>query len=71
MTRMMCRYCGEIFDKEEVSTPMKDKGWVWMKDSCPKCHKGMDDWYISDILWDMYSKEITLRAIRYNRRVKE
>lgn len=29
MTRMMCRYCGEIFDKEEVSTPMKDKGWVW------------------------------------------
>lgn len=70
MTRIMCRYCGEIFDKEEVSTPMKYKDWVWMKDKCPKCHKGMDDWYISDILWDMYSKEITLRAIRYNRRVK-
>lgn len=69
MTRFMCIYCGEKFDKEEVSHPMKNcPGWVWVEDQCPKCHKGMDDWYISDILWDMYSAEIIRRAVRYCRR---
>lgn len=44
--RFMCRYCGAIFNKEEISRPMKNQGrgllgdWVWMDDQCPKCKRG-------------------------------
>lgn len=71
MTRFLCIFCGESFDKEDVSIPMKNSpGWVWMRDSCPKCHRGMDNWYISDILRDMYFNQILKRAIRYCKVVK-
>lgn len=70
MTRMMCRFCGEWFDKEDVSKPMGG-GWVWMRDDCPKCHRGMDDWYISDILWNLSLPGIIRRATRYCRRAEQ
>ena len=29
MTKYMCVYCGRVFKKEDISTPMKDSpGWV-------------------------------------------
>ena len=67
MTRFMCRYCQRIFEKEDISKPMKDcPGWVWMRDNCPVCRKGMDDWYVSEYWW----KNMWLEAIRYQRNVK-
>lgn len=48
MTSFFCVYCGRVFDKEKISTPMKQApGWVWMRDMCPGCGKGFDDWYVS------------------------
>ena len=66
MTRFMCRFCGRVFEKEEISTPMKEEGWVWMRDNCPVCRKGMDDWYVSESWW----KNEWLVAIRHQRNVK-
>jgi len=48
MTRMKCRFCGEIFDLKDISRPMDSSKlfrFVWVEDRCPKCKKGMDDWY--------------------------
>lgn len=53
MTKMRCIHCGEIFDLEDISKPIPEKymgsnkrfGFVWISDNCPKCKKGMDDWY--------------------------
>lgn len=47
MTSFYCRFCGRVYDQDEVSVPMKMPGWIWVKDECPGCHKGMDDWYVS------------------------
>ncbi len=73
-SKFMCRYCGAIFDKEEISRPMKNQGrgilgdWVWMDDQCPKCKKGLDNWYIpTRYILGMHFKEILQRAIRYQR----
>lgn len=66
MTRFMCRFCGRVFEKEDISTPMKEAGWVWMRDDCPVCRKGRDDWYVSEIMW----KYDWLGAVRYQRNVK-
>ena len=66
MTRFMCRFCGRVFEKEEISVPMKEKGWVWMRDNCPVCRKGMDDWYVPEFMW----KDMWLVAIRHQRNVK-
>ena len=49
MGRVKCKFCGATFDIEEVSKPMPEPnpfGFVWMKDSCPNCNKGMDNWYV-------------------------
>jgi hypothetical protein len=72
MTKMMCRFCGEVFELEDISTPMPDSplGFVWVKDQCPKCNRGFDDWYVSmrgGI--DYYLREILPRAIRYQRNI--
>ena len=53
MTQMRCIHCGEVFNLEDISKPIHEKwndhnkgfGFVWIADSCPKCHKGIDDWY--------------------------
>lgn len=48
MTSFYCIHCGGVFDGADISTPMKDSpGWVWMRDDCPRCHKGLDNWYRS------------------------
>ena len=52
MTSFYCVYCGEVFAKEDVSTPMESEdgnplGWVWVRETCPRCHRGCDDWYAS------------------------
>jgi len=70
--KFMCRHCGRIFEKEEISTPItNDKGerigdWVWMMYRCPGCKRGRDDWYISQICW----KYNWLDAVRYQRNIK-
>lgn len=75
MTRFMCRFCGHVFEKEEISISMesntgKFKGWAWswtsIRDNCPVCRKGMDDWYVSEIMW----KYDWLGAVRYQRNVE-
>ena len=45
--RFSCRFCGDVFDQADISVPMDDPGWIWMRDTCPRCHRGMDNWYIS------------------------
>ena len=68
MTKYMCVHCGRVFKKEDISHPMKDSpGWVWMRDSCPVCGKGCDDWYTS-LRW-IVEYDI-LKAIRVQRNVK-
>jgi len=71
MTRFMCRFCGRIFEQEDVSVPMKDNvgftGWIWMRDNCPVCKKGMDDWYVSERWWKYMWRE----AVRYQRNVRQ
>lgn len=64
--RFSCRFCGAVFDKEDISVPMDDPGWVWMRHTCPRCHKGMDDWYVSEI-WE---KHWIFLAIRHQRNVE-
>ncbi len=71
MTRFMCRFCRRIFEKEEVSVPMKGNGsgpigdWVWMLDNCPVCKKGMDDWYVSERRWKYCWRD----AVRYQKNI--
>ena len=70
MTNFMCRYCGRMFKKEDISEPMEGcPGWVWMRDSCPVCGKGLDDWYIN-CLWIDNDPLFLLKAIRVQRNVK-
>ena len=70
--RFMCRFCWSIFQKEEISTPMTNKkgerigDWVWMRDQCPKCGKGLDDWYVPEREW----ADLWRDAVRYQRNVK-
>ena len=45
--KFICRFCGEVFDEEDISVPMDDPGWINVRDTCPRCHRGMDNWYIS------------------------
>lgn len=69
MTNFMCVYCGRVFKKEDISKPMEDyPGWVWMRDSCPVCRKGFDDWYRRCRIRDPLT---LLKAIRVQRNVKE
>lgn len=69
MTKYMCVYCGRVFKKEDISKPMKDyPGWDWMRDSCPVCKKGFDDWYSKCRVCDPL---LLLKAIRVQRNVKE
>lgn len=72
MTKMKCKYCGAVFDLKDISTPMKGAllDFVWVRDRCPACHKGMDDWYLSDKVWNhpWNQREMMLRAIRYYRK---
>ncbi len=68
MTRFMCRFCGRVFTKEEVSTPMTSPGaapgdWVWMRVSCPACRRGRDDWYVPEREWKYRWSD----AVRYQR----
>ena len=44
---MRCKFCGSIFDLKDVSKPMDNSlfGFVWVRDNCPNCKRGMDDWY--------------------------
>lgn len=68
--QFMCVYCGRVYKKEDISTPMKDyPGWVWMLDSCPVCGKGCDDWYSSCRGIDD-DPVFLLKAIRVQRNVK-
>lgn len=65
--RFSCRFCGAVFDKADTSVPMEDyPGWVWMRDTCPRCHKGMDDWHVSEI----WMKDWITLAIRHQRNVE-
>lgn len=64
--RFSCRFCGDVFDKADISTPMDDPRWVWMRDTCPRCHKGMDDWYVSE----RWMEDWIILAIRHQRNVK-
>ena len=50
MTKMRCIYCGAVFDLADISKPIMNNGksmldFVWISDNCPRCKKGMDDWY--------------------------
>lgn len=70
MTKYMCSYCGRVFRKEDISKPMKDDPeWVWMRDSCPVCGKGLEDWYIS-CHWADEFPVFLLKAIRVQRNAK-
>ena len=51
MTRMKCRFCKTIFNLEDISKPMGIGDFVWVRDNCPNCGKGMDDWYVSERCW--------------------
>ena len=42
---MKCRFCGSVFDLKDISKPMDTPGFVWVRDNCPNCGKGMDNWY--------------------------
>ena len=72
-SRMMCKFCGTIFNLEDISTPMDPPTilhFVYVKDECPNCKRGFDDWYVSmrgGI--DYYLHEILPRAIRYQRNI--
>lgn len=61
--RFMCRFCNAIFQQEEIAVPMKERGWVYIRDSCPRCRRGRDDWYVSERMWKYEWK----RAVRYCR----
>lgn len=64
--KFSCRFCGDVFDKDDISVPMDDPGWVWMRETCPRCGKGMDDWYVSEI----WMRNWIFLAIRHQRNVK-
>ena len=69
MTNFMCVYCGRVFKKEDISKPMEGyPGWVWMRDSCPVCGKGLDDWY--DKCRRTSNQIQVLKAIRVQRNVE-
>ena len=42
---MRCKFCGAIFDLKDISKPMDTPGFVWVRDNCPNCKRGMDNWY--------------------------
>jgi len=72
MSEMMCKFCGSIFELEDISKPMKGSafGFVWVDDQCPKCKKGFDDWYIPmESRTNLYFRDILPRAIRYQKNV--
>ena len=69
MTKFMCIYCGRVFRMEDISKPMEDyPGWVWMRDTCPVCRKGCDDWYSK--CRRTTNPVHVLKAIRVQRNVK-
>ncbi len=45
--QMKCRFCGATFDLKDISKPMDNSPleFVWVRDNCPNCKRGMDDWY--------------------------
>lgn len=45
--QMKCKFCGAIFDLKDISKPIDNSpfGFVWVRDNCPNCKRGMDDWY--------------------------
>ena len=51
MTLMKCRFCKAVFNLEDISKPMRMGDFVWVRDNCPNCGKGMDDWYVSERCW--------------------
>lgn len=68
--KMMCRHCLAVYPFDEIAHPI-DSGlfgpWYCIPDRCPRCKRGHDDWYISDISWPYY----WLDAVRRQRNVKE
>ena len=47
---MKCRFCGAVFNLKDISNSMGYDsgprfGFVWVRDNCPNCKRGMDDWY--------------------------
>lgn len=75
MTKFYCIYCGRVYDKEEISRPMKAPNgaitdWVWMDARCPGCRKGSDDWYYSCSRVDRFNHTLmtaSLNAIHHPR----
>ena len=71
MTSFYCVHCGAVFAKGEVSEPMESApGWVWVRDNCPRCRKGMDDWYASLNGVTRYRRVLraaALSAVRHDR----
>ena len=72
-TKFMCRFCGSVFNIEDVSHPMDEwnksgilRDWIWVDDQCPKCKRGLDDWYISNLSWPDHWRD----AVRYQRNIK-
>lgn len=69
MVTFYCIYCGGVFDKDEVSVPMEQPGWIWVRETCPRCHKGLDDWYHSTSGMTCYAHKLRAvadNAIRHN-----
>ena len=68
-TKMMCRFCGAVFNLDDISKPMEPQGFlhfVYVEDQCPKCKRGFDDWYVPNSSWHEQWRD----AVRFQRNIK-